>query len=90
MMNSSDKNYNTFISQSLNLDEGLDFLNDNQALHEAESEINKRGLDEYYLQALNEMESSRPARQSLDDFKTEKSGFRALAVIKLLKKINNL
>ena len=88
-MDSSDKNYNTFIAQSLNLDKGLDFLNDNQALHEAESEIHKRGLDEYYLQALNEIDSSRLIRESLDDFKTKKSGFRALAVIRLLKKVNN-
>lgn len=90
MVNSPDKNYNIFIAQSLGLNEELDFLNDIQALHEAEREIHQRSLDKEYLQALNEIDSTQPAKGSLDDFKTEKTDFRAFAIIKLLKKMSNL
>ena len=81
------QSYNKTIAQSFGLDEELDFINNSQALHEAEKEIQTRGLDKDYLQALNEMDSTKLDKKSLDDFKTKPSGFRAFAIVKLLRKI---
>jgi hypothetical protein len=89
MTDSADQGYNKFIAQRLGLDEGLDFMNNSQDLHKAEEEISKRGLTEGYLQALNDMDSSKLDENNLDDFKTEKPGFRALAIVKLLKEEKN-
>lgn len=84
-MSEIDDNNNKYIADKLNIKNQLDFMNDSHAIHVAEEEIVNRGWQEDYLKSLNEMDSTMKDRGSLDDFKTKKPGFKAFAIVKLLR-----
>ncbi|NEQ33447.1 MAG: hypothetical protein F6K04_21035 [Leptolyngbya sp. SIO4C5] len=81
-----DQRYNEYIAQSLGIDEGFDYMNNSEAIKEAEEEISSQGLENEYLQALNKMNESGPDRATLGEFRARKPGFRALAIVKMFKK----
>lgn len=87
-MNTDDTDYNRFIAQELNLDKSLDFINDSQAICEAEKQIEARNLRESYLRALNSMNSGEPLKSDLSKFQVSKPGFKALAMVKMLRERN--
>lgn len=87
-MNTDDTDYNAFIAQELNLDKSLDFINDSQAIREAEKQIEARNLRESYLLALNSMNSGKSLKSDLSKFQVSRPGFKALAIVKMLKEKN--